>query len=83
MKDDYVAVLLEDVNSKFDQIIEVVSPLLEKVNGIDDRLDRIDQRLEVVEGDLRVIKAAVTEQSKELDDHEHRIGQLEARPRRG
>lgn len=69
---DDTNVLLEDINSKFDQIIEVVGTLGDKI----DRKADAEQVAEI-KADIKVIKAAVTGHGTELQDHEQRISHLE------
>lgn len=78
MKDTYVAALLEDMNSKIDVIAEGVVGLDEKVTILTERVDKIEE----VVADIPVIKAAVLDISKEMKNHDERIGNLELRTTR-
>jgi hypothetical protein len=80
MKDDHVAVLLEDIQDKLIR-------LADGQNGLSDKLGRMDTRLHRVEDHterIPAIEAAITDLSKEarndevqLKDHETRITLLE------
>lgn len=74
MKDDYVAVLLEDMNSKFDAVIESVSGLATDVKELKQLIPDVTE----LKSDVKVIKAAVTDQTTKLNDHETRITVIEA-----
>ncbi len=75
-KDDinhHCGALLEDINHKFDAIMEgqqAMAHLPQKVDQIDDRLQR-------VESDVTVIKRAVTYQGKDHGALEKRVTKLE------
>jgi hypothetical protein len=62
-------IILEDINGKFDLILELVEPLAP--------LPSIDRRLKNVESDVKIIKRVVTGHSKQLHDHESRLKTLE------
>lgn len=79
-KDDinhHCGALLEDINHKFDAIMEgqqAMAHLPKKVDQIDDRLQR-------VESDVTVIKLAVKDQSKDHKDLVKRVsGRWNKRP---
>ena len=69
---DHTDVLLEDINGKFDIILEAVGGLQEEMKGLAKQPD-----LEEVKTDVTTIKLAVTGHSEQLTNHENRIGQLE------
>jgi hypothetical protein len=74
MKKDHFEFLLEDVNDKFDLILEMVTALL-PLRG---QVQAIDDRLAGVESDVKIIKRVVKEHSRELRDHDlaiHRLSQ--------
>lgn len=73
MKDDHVAILLEDIDSKIEAVLEAMPSSAE----ISQRFGALDERLEQIESNVKAIKAAVTDQSAELRDHQHRISDLE------
>ncbi len=65
-------VLLEDINSKFDKLIEVVYQMREEIKSTATKDDLVD-----VKSDLRTVKAAVTDVSSQVNNHENRITRLE------
>ena len=76
MKDKHLGVLLEDIQHKLGQVLEATDAL----SAVPGQLLVIEARLEQVEGQtalIPVIKAAVTDQSRELKDHASRLTELE------
>ena len=71
--DNYTDVLLEDINAKFDAIMEIVQPLV----SLPADVREIKEDVSATKADLRIVKAAVTDQSHQLNDHERRILALE------
>lgn len=72
--DNYTNVPLEEMNGKFDAIIEAVRTvpsLVESVNAL-------SADMEEVRDDVKIIKAAVTDTNQQVQDHEQRITRLEA-----
>lgn len=69
MKDNYVAMLLEDMNGKFDFILENIVPDVQTLKQ-DVRQLKTDMR--AVKADIHVLKAL-------YNDHQKRLGVLEAR----
>lgn len=69
---DYTNVLLEEMNGKFDLLLEAVAPLK------DMQKDIIVMKEDIVElkGDAKVIKAAVTDLSHQVADHDREIREL-------
>ena len=65
-------VLLEDMDSKFDRLIEVVSGLRDELRQKADKED-----IDTLMSDVRIIKAAVTDTSRELQILENRVVRLE------
>ena len=62
MKKDHLILLLEDLNSKFDFLLEIVTnlaPLPGQVAAIEERLAR-------VESDVKIIKKVVIEHSSDI-----------------
>ncbi len=72
--ENYTNVLLEDINGKFDQLIEVVSGMREEMKTLAKQTDLND-----VKSDVKVIKAAVTDLSGNVLDLEGRTELLELR----
>jgi ABC-type transporter Mla subunit MlaD len=73
MKDDHVAILLEDINGKLDGLADVIKGVSEKVDSIDQRLEHVETNTE----HLPAVEAAVTDQSHQLNELEQRITSLE------
>lgn len=71
-KDNHTDVLLEDIQSKFDAIIEIVVPTREEVA-------LIKEDVTILKEDAAVIKAAVTRSNKKAIELDERVGRLEAR----
>ena len=69
---DYTNVLLEEMNSKFDILIEVVGGMKDEMKTLAKQSD-----LDEVKADVKVIKAAVTDVSDQVARHEVRISDLE------
>ena len=68
MNDDHHAgVLLEDIDDKFERLIEGMSVLLEGNQEIRKTVVRIP----VIEDDIKAINAAVTDQSREMHRVDH------------
>lgn len=72
--DNYIGVLLEDIQDKLKGLAEAVAGLITKVNSIDKRLGKVEEDTSRM---LPILKAAVKDQTKQLDDHEVRITKLE------
>lgn len=71
-KDNYTD-LLEDINSKFDRVIEAVDQVRQDVRATAKQSD-----LEDVKSDVKVVKAAVTDVSTQVNKHDQRLSNLEA-----
>ena len=71
--DNYIGVLLE-------QIRDQNKAMLEAVGDMRAELKRVPKREEFnkLKQDVKIIKAAVTDLSRQVNDHERRIGDLEA-----
>lgn len=63
----YIAVLLEQIDGKFDVLAEEITDIR--------RTMATKQDMHQVKTDIRTIKAVVTDQSKQLFDHEARLPQ--------
>lgn len=72
MKDDHVAVLLGDISSQMRRMAEVLSTLATR-----EQLQRVEEGVAELKTDLKIVKAVVTDQSSQLQDHETRITVLE------
>ena len=74
MKDSHVAVLLEDINSKFDVCVEMASDVADmkiQIAKIFQLFDNMDRRVFTVE-------AGFADITKQLGNHDVRITRLEA-----
>jgi hypothetical protein len=71
--DNYTDVLLEEVNDKFDRIIDVVSQLQDELKRKPDR-----EEFDELKSDVKVIKAALTDTNDQIQGHEKRITVLES-----
>lgn len=71
---DYTGLLLEDINGKFDVIVEAVGQIQDQIKV----LPAMQSDLEEVKSDVKAIKAVVTDHSHQFSDHEQRIGTLES-----
>lgn len=69
----YFGVMFEEIRDQNKAMLE----LLRVIPTLSD-FQRIEHRVDEVQADVKVIKAAVTDQSHQLADHEHRITRLEA-----
>jgi hypothetical protein len=79
MSDDYTAILLEDMNHKFDVILEGQANQATSI-----QLQAVDERLTRVENEMIIMRKVLTEHSQELqyhggrlNDHDKRITRLE------
>lgn len=71
--DNYTNVILEDINAKFDRLIEVVGQLSDDIQQKANQSD-IDE----IKADTKVIRAAVTDTGDQVSELERRVVQLEA-----
>ena len=84
-KKDYTDVLLEDINSKFDAIIEVVDTLRGQVK----KIPSMSEHLEKIENDMTTVRIATSATSRDtelikirtekLADISRDLGDLQAR----
>lgn len=73
MSDNYSDILLEDIQSKFDAIIEGQAAMA----YVPAKLESIDDRLISIESEVKAIRMAVTDHDGLLKNHEFRIIKLE------
>jgi len=71
---NYTEILLEEMNTKFDIMLEIVMPLTE----LRPIIDQIAKRVERIENDMVVIKRVVKDHSGTLRMHDFRIKKLES-----
>ncbi len=70
---DYTNVLLEEMNSKFDLLLEMMQP----IKKLQEDTSVLIEDIQTVKSDVKKIKTVVTDQSKQLTNHEVRIIDLE------
>ncbi len=72
--DNYVGVLLEQIRNE-------IKAVHKEAGGMREELANVPKRKEFNElkDDMKVVKAAVTDISHQMNDHEHRITRLEAK----
>ena len=69
----YVGILFEEVRDQMKVVLEAVGDLPTRRE-----FEELRQYVVELKQDVKVIKAAVTDQSHQLADHEHRVIRLEA-----
>lgn len=89
-KKDHTDVLLEDMNSKFDFIVETVGSMqkdVKKIPEIAGKIEKLEQEVMAVKlattatnRDVKQIKTHVEKIDKQLDEIEERLISVEARP---
>jgi prefoldin subunit 5 len=73
MKKDHLQILVEDVNDKLKVLVEGISMLQDDMRQVKKSVTDIPE----VKTDIKIIKAAVTDQSRTINNHDRRIGLLE------
>ena len=73
MQDDHVGVLLEDIQSKLQGLAESASVLARDMHEVKQTIAPIPQ----MASDIAAMKAALTDHSTQLADHENRLQTLE------
>lgn len=71
----YTDILLEDMNSKYDAVMEILQTLA----VLPQQVARIEVRLDELSLDVKVVKAAVTDLSVQVQDIDLRVQRLEAK----
>ena len=71
--DNYLGVLLEEIRDQNRAVLEAVGSMREDLNHLPKR-----EEFDELKQDVKIIKAAVTDLSHQVNDHEHRITRLEA-----
>jgi len=71
---NYTNILLEEMNAKFDLMLEIVSSLATLPAAVRKLQEDVDQ----IQIDIRIIKSVVTSRSGQLQAHERRITRLES-----
>lgn len=70
---NYVGILLEEIRSQNNAVLEAVGDMQKNVA----KIPNIEQSINEFKQDMKIVKAAVTDLSLQVSDHEHRIGDLE------
>ncbi len=73
-KKNYTDVLLEEMNGKFDLLLEAISPLKDMQND----MFLMKEDISELKTDVKIIKAEVTDTNVQVIEHEARITELEA-----
>ena len=73
---NYVAVLLEEMRDQNKAVLEAVGVL----PGLVKDVTELKQDVAELKRDMKVVKAAVTDLSRQVADHETRLTRLEATP---
>lgn len=71
--DNYLGILLEEIRDQNKAVLETVGDMRAELKKVPKR-DEFDE----LKQDVKVIKAAVTDLSHQVNDHERRITRLEA-----
>lgn len=71
--ENYTNVILEEMNGKFDLLVEAVGTVQEKLETL-----ALKKDLTEVKEDVKMIRAAVTDHSGEFQEHGRRLTQFEA-----
>ena len=69
----YFGVVLEEIRDQNKVVLEAVGDLQTTVR----KLDHMETDLKAIKSDIKAIKAAVTDTSKQVQNHERRITKLE------
>ncbi|RTK94572.1 hypothetical protein EKI60_03050 [Candidatus Saccharibacteria bacterium] len=69
----YIGVVLEEIRDQNKIVLEAVGDLQTTVR----KLDHMETDLKAIKSDIKAIKAAVTDTSKQVQNHERRITKLE------
>ena len=72
-KKNYTDVILEDINGKFDLLLEIVVPMRKEVSEVKKMTDKIPE----IQADIKTIKLALKQTNMQVRDHETRITKLE------
>jgi peptidoglycan hydrolase CwlO-like protein len=67
--------LLEDMNSKFDFLIEAVGQMRDEIKS----LPAVDANVQEIKADIKIVKAAVVDTSSQVQQQDKRITRLESK----
>lgn len=74
MKSNNAEVLLEELNGKFDFMIEAMGQMQGQINRLPER-----EEFDDLKADVKIIKAAATINTRDIANHEKRITKLESK----
>lgn len=74
MKDNHVAVILEDINHKFDVVFEIAGDIM----ALKQDLGGLKADVHELKLDMKTVKAAVQATNHQVTDHENRLTMLKA-----
>ena len=72
-------VLLEDLTSKMDVVVEAVTDTQEKVGRVEGRVAHIEERLDALERDMEVVMYSIKSDSRRLTEVEQTTAELHRR----
>jgi|GEM_PF-3104328 peptidoglycan hydrolase CwlO-like protein len=75
---NYVAALVEDINSKFDLLVEIVVPMQKDVAVLKEDMKILKKDMREVKADIKTLQTALTATNKDIRGHGRRITRLEA-----
>ncbi len=70
---NYIGVLLEEIGDQIKAVLEAVGDMQKNVS----KIPYIEENVTELKEDMKIVKAAVTDTSKQQNDHERHITQLE------
>lgn len=71
---NYIGVLLEEIRDQNKAVLETVGDMQKHVA----KIPYIEETVTELKEDMKIVKAAITDVSKQQNDHERRVTQLEA-----
>lgn len=71
--DNYTNVILEEMNSKLDAVLEITIANQSKI----DKIDKIEADVAELKADMKTVKRVLTDTNKDLRLHDRRITKLE------
>lgn len=71
---NYTGILLEDINSKFDMLVELVMPL----TLLPAAVAQLQEDIAEMKADIKILKKVAGDHSGKLHNHEFRISRLES-----
>ena len=71
---DYIGVLLKEIRDQNKAVLEAVGNMQKHAA----KIPYVEETVTELKEDMKIVKAAITDASKQQNDHERRITQLEA-----